>query len=191
PSPSPDPAQPAPEQPIPTLSAGPTEPVVTLEIDDPAPVHIDPPGPEPTAGPKPVRSLKKSEQGPIESHEPPPDSNLPIHRHSDRELQDIRRRQAIALQTQHPPHDPRLVKAHPALVIASYLLALSPAPLINLPKPATANRRAHPNHSAPDATFIGIRTPLSRHHAAFISIIAIFSLTFAILHYFPHLRHAA
>lgn len=32
--------------------------------------------------------------------------------------------------------------------------------------------------------------PISRHHAAFISVTALLVLAFATLHYFPHLRHA-
>jgi K+-transporting ATPase A subunit len=40
------------------------------------------------------------------------------------------------------------------------------------------------------AAFIGIRKPISRHHAAFIAVIALFVIIFGALHYFPHLRHA-
>jgi uncharacterized YccA/Bax inhibitor family protein len=40
------------------------------------------------------------------------------------------------------------------------------------------------------AAFIGFRKPMSRHHAAFISVLSLFVLVFGALHYFPSLRHA-
>ena len=40
------------------------------------------------------------------------------------------------------------------------------------------------------AAFIGARKPVSRHHAAFISVLSLFVLVFGALHYFPYLRHA-
>ena len=49
--------------------------------------------------PKTVRSLRKSEQAhlPALPTEPAADSKLPVHRHSDKELNEIRRREALAM----------------------------------------------------------------------------------------------
>ena len=40
------------------------------------------------------------------------------------------------------------------------------------------------------AAFIYLRRPISRHHAAFIAVIALFVIVFGALHFFPQLRHA-
>ena len=39
------------------------------------------------------------------------------------------------------------------------------------------------------ASFVFLKKPLSRHHADFISVIALFVIVFGALHYFPQLRH--
>ncbi len=139
--------------------------------------------------PKPVRSLRKSEQLPLPPQpESPPDSSLPHQRHSDDEIAEIRRREALAMMNAKP--NPKLFPAHPAMIVPGYL-----APIIasvglyfyEFPIVATI---ACVTASMLVAAFIGIRKPISRHHAAFIAVIALFVIIFSALHYFPHLRHA-
>jgi len=162
---------------------------------------------------KPVRSLKKSEQFPLPvPHAPPsPDTNLPYHRHSDQELQEIRRREALSLLT--PVVNPKLVVAHTALLVFGYFTALAGASPYAMmlyqayfPQDVGATQTDTPALSAfaplpitiPTccvatallvAGFIALRKPISRHHAAFIAVITLFVIVFDILHYFPQLRH--
>ncbi|RPJ33747.1 MAG: hypothetical protein EHM17_09200 [Verrucomicrobiaceae bacterium] len=153
------------------------------ETMDPAPVL------PPAREAKPVRSLRKSEQLPAASHpESPPDSNLPHLRHSDREIAEIRRREALALMNARP--NPKLFPAHPALIIPGYLSAIAGAVGFYFYQFPIAATLAFATVSLVVATIIGIRKPISRHHAAFIAVMALFVLVFGALHYFPHLRHA-
>jgi hypothetical protein len=140
--------------------------------------------------PKPVRSLKKSEQAPVK---PRPETDergkIPYRRHSDEELQEIRRREALATLNTAPP-DPKLFPAHPVMIAPGYLLAAAGAACFvfdNYPLAATAACAAA---ALLHAAAIVLRRPLSRHHAAFISILALFVIVFGALHYFPQLRHA-
>jgi hypothetical protein len=159
----------------------------------------DPSSPPPPAGPdyprpggpKPIRSLRKSEQAPPPAGsqpEPPPDSKLPHHRHSEKEIQEIRRREALALMNAAP--NPLLFPAHPALIIPGYVTALA----------AAAGAYFYEFHisltvililaSFGFSLFIFLKKPISRHHAAFIAVLSLFVLVFAALYYFPQLRHA-
>jgi hypothetical protein len=165
-------------------SSAPLEkPVVTLPAEDPA---------EPTKAPKVVRSLRKSEQGPVfvpSSAKPAPDSKLPVHRHSDEQIAEIRRREALAALAQSKPN-PKLAAAHPALLIPGYLCAIAGASCFvfyEFPMAATAACAAV---ALAIAGFVFLRRPISRHHAGFIAMIALFVLVFGALHYFPHLRNA-
>ncbi|MDP3849467.1 MAG: hypothetical protein Q8Q59_03115 [Luteolibacter sp.] len=141
--------------------------------------------------PKPVRSLRKSERTPITTDrqpESPPDSSLPHLRHSDEEIAEIRRREVLALMNAQP--NPKLFPAHPALIVPGYLCAAAGAIgcyFYQFPIAATAACAAA---AILVALFIGIRKPISRHHAAFIAVFALFVIVFGALHYFPHLRHA-
>ncbi|MEO5915142.1 MAG: hypothetical protein ABIS50_12980 [Luteolibacter sp.] len=141
-------------------------------------------------GPKQVRSLRKSEQGPlpaISRLEPSPDSKLPFQRHSDREISEIRRQEAIAMLA--PPVHPQSLTAHPALVVPGYLFALAGAACFyyyELQLPYTAVCVVF---SLMFAAFIFYKKPLSRHHAAFIAVAALFVIVFGALYYFPTLRH--
>lgn len=139
--------------------------------------------------PKPVRSLRKSEHLPLPPQpESPPYSNLPHQRHSDAEIAEIRRREVFAMMNAAP--NPKLFPAHPALIIPGYLAGIIAAvglyfydlPIVAASACVTASMLV--------AAFIGIRKPISRHHAAFIAVIALFVIIFGALHYFPHLRHA-
>jgi hypothetical protein len=139
--------------------------------------------------PKPVRSLRKSEWAPAEPHpEAPPDSPLPHQRHSDQEIAEIRRREALALMNTQP--NTRLFPAHPAIIIPGYLSAIAGAAGFYFYQFPIAATLAFVIFSLAVAAFIGISKPVSRHHAAFISVISLFVLVFGALHYFPQLRHA-
>ncbi len=150
-------------------------------------VHIDVPHLA-----KPVRSLRKSEQVPVlvpAPPEPTADSKLPLHRHSDEEIAEIRRREALAMMNPSPPN-PKLAAAHVALLIPGYLCAIAGATCFlsyRFPMAATAACAAV---ALLISAFVFVRRPLSRHHAAFIAMIALFVLVFGTLHFFPQLRHA-
>lgn len=143
---------------------------------------------------KQVHSLKKSELVPLTAADiraPAVDSKLPAHRHNDRELSEIRRQTAIEMQTALDPYVK--MKAHLALVIPGYLLAIGGgvgfyfynAP-IGAPIEITAACAAL---ALLIAGFILLKKPLSRHHAAFIAVISFFVIIFGALHYFPQLQH--
>ena len=146
----------------------------------------------PASSPKPVRSLRKSEQIPVLLTTPPnpgPDYKLPFHRHSDEELAAIRRRATLAMMSPPPPNR-KLAVAHPVILVLGYLCALAGASCFffdQFPILATA---ACDLSALLIAAIILWRYPISRHHAAFIAVIALLVLAFAILHYFPHLRNA-
>ncbi|MES2658350.1 MAG: hypothetical protein V4689_07015 [Verrucomicrobiota bacterium] len=155
------------------------------------PQEIPATSPLPVAhGPRQVRSLRKSEQAPIpaiQRTEPPPDSNLPFHRHSEKEISEIRRQEAIAMQA--PAIHPLSLSAHPVQVVPGYLFALVGAVCFycyELDLPYTA---ACVVIALLFAAFIFVRKPLSRHHAAFIAVAALFVIVFGALYYFPTLRH--
>ncbi len=168
-------------------------PIQALTVPLPAPHPAPPPAaPSPPSGPKAVHTLRKSEPVllPAESQSiPSPHSNLPSHRHSDAELQEIRRREALAMLT--PIANPKRAAVHPALLIPGYLC--SPAAAIacvsyQVPLAITAPVVAV---SLLVAVFIFFKKPVSRHHAAFIAVISLFVIVFGALHYFPQLRNAS
>jgi len=142
------------------------------------------------APPKPVRSLRKSEQ--IAPSPKPPEfsshSNLPGHRHSDKELNEIRRQAALQAQMHSAPLKP--LRAHPTLYAPGYLLALAGGICVYqnlqyfIPLACALAAIAL-------AGFVFLKRPHSRHHAAFISVGALFLLVFGALYYFPQLRHAS
>ena len=178
--------EPPPPGPKPVHSLKRSERIPALPIEQAAP------DPEPSPHlPKPVRSLRKSEQIPVlitPPAEPAPDSKLPFHRHSDKELNEIRRREALALLNAAP--NPKLAVAHPAIIAPGYILAVTGASCFyfyEFPMEATAGCSAA---ALLIAGFIFLRRPISRHHAAFIAVIALFVIVFGALHFFPHLQHA-
>ena len=139
--------------------------------------------------PRPVRSLRKSEWVPAEPQpEAPPDSPLPHHRHSDEEIAEIRRREALALMNAQP--NAKLFPAHVGIIIPGYLSSIAGAAGIYFYQFPIAVTLVFVALSLAVAVFIGISKPVSRHHAAFISVISLFVLVFGALHYFPQLRHA-
>jgi len=166
-------------------AAGPAAPVQAPSVS-----QAEPP---PPTDPKPIRSLRKSEQSPPARtpvrDDSAGDGRIPFRRHSDEELHEIRRREAIALLN-IPPPDPRLLPAHPAAIAPGYVLAFSGASCFlfeDFPLAATAGCAAA---ALLVALAILLRRPISRHHSAFIFIIALFVIVFGALHYFPQLRHA-
>jgi len=161
------------------------------ELSDPIHVVVEQESVEPGPVPRPVRSLRKSEQLAPETsqrRESPPDSNLPHQRHSQREIEEIRRHEMLALMNAQP--NPRLFPAHPALIIPGYLAIAAAAAGIWFYQIPVAVTAACAAASFAIAAVIFIKKPVSRHHAAFIAVLALFLVVFAALYYFPQLRHA-
>lgn len=180
------PAPSHPPKPVRSLKKSEREPVLAGEVDEPA---NEPAAPAPQR-PKIVRSLRKSEQVPLTPaavHPVPDDSKLPNHRHSDRELNEIRRQAAISMQT--PAFNPALQIAHLALVIPGYLFALAGALGFCHYELSLAVTASCVGAALLVALYIFWSKPLSRHHAAFISVISLFVVVFGALDYFPQLRH--
>ncbi len=166
-----------------------SERVPVLPVD--APVKITPAvvAPGPHAG-KVVHSLRKSELVPLtpaDVHTPPADSKLPVHRHSDRELNELRRQSAISQQGAAAPFTG--MSAHLALIIPGYLLTIAAAACFYYYELAISITAGCVAIALLIAVFIYLKKPLSRHHAAFISVISLFVIVFGALHYFPQLQH--
>lgn len=174
-----------------------TERIPILPVDAanvlPEPVtHLEPPPPPAPLpllhSPKPVRSLRKSEQAPIAPIQPPPpDSKLPIQRHSGHELSEIRRHEALVMLESAVP--PPSLTAHRVLIIPGYLFALVGAVCFYYYELEIRITAACVIVSLLVAIFIFFKKPLSRHHAAFIAVAALFVIVFGALYYFPQLRH--
>lgn len=169
------------------------QPVHTDSHDEPVPVLKEAPPVHPTLQPEPVtpkraKSLKKSEQAPIPPPNPiasPEQSLAAFHRHSDAELAELRRRDALARLAAPPP--PNLTHAHPAVTTLGYLGPAAAAAGIwfyQVEMRITASCLAV---SLLIAILISFRNPYSRHHAAFIIIAVLFTAAFGALHYFPQL----
>ncbi len=124
--------------------------------------------------PKPVRSLKKSErEHALEPKSPAPaEGKLPTSRHSARELDEIRRREALSIQS--PAVHLQAMTAHPALLILGYVLALGGGV-----------------GGLAVAAFIFAKKKRSTHHAGFMAVIALLVIVFGALYLFPQLRHAS
>lgn len=147
------------------------------------------PSPLPAANKqKTVRSLRKSEQRPSPGiHSAPPDSKLPIHRHNDREVQEIRRKEALAMQSSGG-HLLSLV-AHPVMIIPGYVFALAGGICFYFYELQIEITAACVAAALLIAGFIFLKKPLSKHHAAFIAVISLFVTIFGALYYFPQLRY--
>jgi hypothetical protein len=166
---------------IPVLPVADLTPEESATIEEPDPLP-------PVRTPKPVRSLRKSEQVPLAAISPPsPDSTLPFHRHSDKELHEIRRQEALAILT--PAVHPLSLTAHKALIIPGYLFALAGALCYYYYNLEIQFALGCVVGSLLIAAFIFFKKPLSRHHAAFISVAALFVIIFGTLHYFPNLQY--
>ena len=154
-------------------------PVLAVEENGPPPhsahppeaaaVHVLIPSPSPIPahhGPKVVRSLRKSEQVPLAPVQPPaPDSKLPILRHSDQELNEIRRHDALAAQALWV--HPQSLTAHFSLVVPGYLFAIAGAVCFYFYDVEKHEMRITAGCAAIAlliAAFIFFKKPLSRHH---------------------------
>lgn len=160
--------------------------------------------PRPT---KQVRSLKRSERLPVTLISPADtgvsgSSDLPAHRHSEAQLNEIRRQAAIGNLGNAPPPDFRFAPSNPLWIITGYMLALAAALICTRPvfhSLFPAATRLHPLATAgvldalalAVAAGIFLRRFYSRHHAAIILIIVAFTLVFASIHYIPILRHGS
>jgi hypothetical protein len=185
------------------------------QADPPAPAPSETTVSAPAAGPleprrpihKSVRSLRKSEQGPVTASALPRDSVpvLPTHRHSERELMELRRTQATP-PDQSIAYIKNLAVAWP-LVALGYLLPLGGAllgwlsvwtpTLIEPDFPAMWMADLSRKPWLPSAGLASLvvlcvmglllagwfawKKPRSRHHAGFITIISVFTVVFAIL----------
>ncbi len=152
--------------------------------------ELDPPAACLPARRKIVRSLRKSEQIPLTSkivRAVPDDSKLPSQRHSDSELNEIRRQAALNMPA--PAFNPALQIAHLALVIPGYLSVFGGALCFFHHEMTLAVTASCVGVALLIAGFIFWKKPLSRHHAAFITVMALFVIVFGALHYFPQLRH--
>ena len=138
--------------------------------------------------PKVVRSLRKSEQGPIAPVAPPPaDSKLPVHRHSEKEIHEIRRQEMLSAQ--NVAGHLKSLTAHSVLIVPGYLFALAAAVGIHFYDFQKENAAGCVLGALLVAAIIFFKKPLSVHHAAFITVAALFVVVFGVLHYFPQLRH--
>ena len=188
-----------PAKPVHSLKRSERVPVLPVQESGPPPHAVHPPEPAPdplpapapavaTHAPRTVKSLRKSEQGPLPPLQPPaPDSPLPYHRHCDAELNEIRRREALSLLA--PAAHPQSLVAHRVLIVPGYLFAIAGAVSFLVYDAEIAITAACVAVAVMIAGFIFHKKPLSRHHAAFIGVISLFVIVFGALHYFPQLRH--
>jgi hypothetical protein len=150
--------------------------------------------PDPSSGPqrRPLKSLRKSEQGPLPSARIASQasaSNLPQHRHSEREIEQLRRQ--TILQNQAPTIHPAALTVHFSLLIIAYLGALIAAISYHFYDVFIAIPACLIVISLMIAGFIFFKKPASRHHAAFLAAIAGFVIIFGAFHYFPQLIHGS
>ncbi len=149
-----------------------------------------PPPPEPAAKLTPGSAPAFHSPAPVGDApevEIDPASGLPMHRHSEQELADLRRRGMF--ETQNEALRLPVRRARTIWVVAGYLLAASAAvpayreilPLLTLTMSLTALAYA---------VFLFFFRAYSRHHGAFISVVVLFVMIYAALQYFPQLRHA-
>lgn len=195
-APAPPPVQAAPAPPPRPMPA--PEPVVSL-TPVPAPEIQIPPAPAPaTSEPKPVRSLRRSERIPAAAPQPAArisqSSALPSRRHSDDELNRIRRGQMIQSQQTQPGNYLIALTAHPAIVGLGYFCIFVAAILpvadhlwLSIPVIPSAILCGG---AFAIAAFIFLKKKRSLHHAGFIASIAFFIVVFGALYYFPQLRNA-
>ena len=103
----------------------------------------------------------------------------------------MRRRDMLSQMNVPPPANPKFMAAHPALITVGYLLAAIDAcsfwiEAYPLPVIITTSVAA-----LLIAAFLFLRRPISRHHAGFISAIAVLVGVFATIHHLPQLQHAS
>ena len=171
-------------------------------IPDPPPPSESEPSPSTRPrGPKPIRSLKRSEREPLPDRSgsslrvQPISSALPAHRHSEEELQEIRRQ--AALEVKPPLPYLQSLTAPLWLVAPGYLLPLTGgilsliAPLVFVAflfQPAYALSGGGFGVLAGTFIFTKVR---SRHHGGFILALSILVLVFVLLKLFDPLKHGS
>lgn len=216
--------------PAPARSFAPSPPVVEAPIPRAAPSAKEEPEPgqilagseededaEPVASeqPKQVRSLRKSEQGPVLVKASPPvvskmseASAIPQRRHSDRELMEMRRIQA-APPDRSISHLRHMAVAWPLIALGYALPVLGglsawlshwmPTVMpLDYPAQWMADLSRQPWLGKAGFILLCVlcglglvfsgsvawKKPRSRHHAGFITIIAVLILAFGIIHHF-------
>jgi hypothetical protein len=188
----------APLVPLPVPAAPVARPVSSLRKSERMPMLPSdeipvPPVEDPVVvlGPKRVKSLRKSERVPLPVAAPavPADSKLPQQRHSEEEIQRIRRQETFAMQAALA-NRPNPV-AHLAWVIPGYLCAIGGAVSFYYYDLDLRITAACVALAWVIGTFIFFKKPLSRHHAGFILVMGLFVVVFGTLHYFPQLRHGS
>lgn len=183
-------------KPVHSLKKSEQIPGASFHVEMPVPeqpaIHLDPEVPAQRA-PKQVHSLKKSEQGPVYAQpltDTPASSKLPHHRHTDEELQRLRRQQTIESNLHQPAADKRFKHIHSAIPAVAYIVALAGLAWIKWPFefPLAACLACETVAIAVGILAL-VKYPLSRHHGAFLIVIPSIILIFSILHYFPHLKY--
>lgn len=139
---------------------------------------------------EPVAKLKPERLDTIEAVPEPaidPITGLPVHRHSDNELDLIRRRGMF--ETQDEALRLPMRRERTVIVVGGYLFALSAAIPVyhNMPMILPAGIALL---SLAFGAYLFFLRPYSKHHGAFIGIVVLFVMTYAALHYFPQLQHA-
>ena len=140
--------------------------------------------------PKVIRSLRKSEQVPLSASPlptPSPNSKIPSFRRSDEEIREQRRQEAIAAAA--PAPHPKTLIAHPLLILPGYLAAIAGAVGFQFYALEIRLTGICVLVALLFAGFIFLKKTYSRHHAAFIAVMALLVIVFGTLHYFPQLRH--
>lgn len=178
-----------------------------LPLVSPSPANSPPqelvePEARPVSPPKPMPKLRRSERESEEESgvsEASSGSALPVRRRSQRELDELRRRESLrALSMETPPTVVHFQAktAHWLLVTFAYLLTLASIAgtwheLFTIPK-REGYWLAFGGGGAALllAAFIATRKPLSRHHAGFVAVTVALVLVFALLYYYPNLNPA-
>jgi hypothetical protein len=119
-------------------------------------------------------------------------SQLPLRRHSADEISRMRRDEALArFEPGSEASHTRFRRSHPALVVFGYLGALGETSSFFVKNFTIEILAGTFGLAALVALLVFWRYPLSRHHSAFIAILALTILVFAVLHHFPELTNAA
>lgn len=153
---------------------------------------------------KAVRSLRRSERLPVspEQTRQRQQSSMPTYRHTEEQLQEIRRLNAIHNLTPTPP-DFRMAAAPFWWLIPAYTFAIAGIalsfPQINdaiLPFGSGMVTKfvvvvVAELFALAFAGFIFVRRFYSRHHSAILVVIASFTLLLAFFHFFPNFQHGS
>lgn len=197
---------------IPGSSVVPEEPVPeTTDLFTPPADEEELPPPPP---PKQVRSLRKSEQGPVErrpvARTPVPKAAaIPVRKHTEKEIATLRAQSATP--PDHSIHYLLQLTAPKSMIVALYAGPLLGASAGGLSKwaptltpsdfPMEWMAQLSRNPATPSiglgilvatcavsllmSAWIAVKKPRSRHHAGFATILAVLVLTFGIIYHLP------